>query len=323
VKDLQDGLYAWIITDKGDIVIKLDYQKAPMTVCNFVALAEGKMNSAGGKPFYDGLLFHRVISKTNGDEQDFMIQGGDPNGNGTGGPGYQFPNEDDPTLNFSRPGILAMANAGRDTNGSQFFITIAPCTWLNGDYTIFGHVVAGQTVVDTIKKGDRMTTVRIIRNGAAANAFKADQTAFNALMAQVKEAKTAKLQQRREADLATIAAKWPDAQKTADGLQYVITKPGKGPKPQSGQTVSVNYKGMLLSGKAFDDSAMRGGPAKFQVGTGRLIRGMDETLLDMQIGEHRTVIIPPELGYGDQSVGNGLIPANSFLVFDLELLAAR
>jgi peptidylprolyl isomerase len=182
-QQLGDGLFALIKTNRGDIVVRLEYQRAPLTVCNFVALAEGKMDAAKGKPFYDGLNFHRVISKGNGDAQDFMIQGGCPLGTGTGGPGYRFPDEIHPELKHNRPGILSMANAGPGTNGSQFFITIIPTPHLDGRHTVFGQVVQGQSTVNKIKQGDKIEKITIIRNGEAANAFKADQETFNKLLA--------------------------------------------------------------------------------------------------------------------------------------------
>ena len=181
-QQLGDGLFALIKTNRGDIVVRLEYQRAPLTVCNFVALAEGKMDVTKGKPFYDGLTFHRVISKGNGDPQDFMIQGGCPLGTGTGGPGYKFRDEFNPELKHDKPGILSMANAGPGTNGSQFFITIVPTPHLDGRHTVFGQVVQGQSTVNKIRKGDKIEKITIIRNGEAANAFKADQEAFNKLL---------------------------------------------------------------------------------------------------------------------------------------------
>jgi len=182
-QQLGDGLFALIKTNRGDIVVRLEYQRAPLTVCNFVALAEGKMDVTKGKPFYDGLTFHRVISKGNGDPQDFMIQGGCPLGTGTGGPGYKFRDEINPELKHNKPGILSMANAGPGTNGSQFFITIVPTPHLDGKHTVFGQVVQGQSTVNRIRQGDKIEKITIIRNGDGANAFKADQEAFNKLLA--------------------------------------------------------------------------------------------------------------------------------------------
>lgn len=192
-KSLPDGLYAEMETSKGKILLQLDYEKVPLTVANFVGLAEGtKYYSTDGsapkkqdKPFYDGLTFHRVIP-------DFMIQGGDPRGNGTGGPGYKFRDETDKSLHHSGPGILSMANSdppgskapysnGGSSNGSQFFITHKATPWLDGMHTVFGHVVEGQDVVNQIVKGDNIKTVKILRIGDKAKKFKGDQAEFEKL----------------------------------------------------------------------------------------------------------------------------------------------
>lgn len=166
---LQKGMYAEIETTKGKITVQLEFEKTPLTVANFVGLAEGKIKNtakAEGVPFYDSLKFHRVIDH-------FMIQGGDPLGNGMGGPGYAFKDECLPELQFTGPGILAMANAGPKTNGSQFFITHAATGWLNNKHTIFGHVIDGQSIVDSTQQGDIILHVKIIRKGKAARKFKA------------------------------------------------------------------------------------------------------------------------------------------------------
>jgi peptidylprolyl isomerase len=169
-----DGLFARIETDRGIIVVQLEYEKTPLTVCNFVSLSEGTMNAAKGKHFYDGLKFHRVI-------EDFMIQGGDPEGRGSGGPGYKFRDEFDPSLKHDKAGTLSMANAGPGTNGSQFFITHVATPWLDGKHSVFGHVVEGQDVVNAIKQGDAIKSVKIIRNGAKAAQFTGGQAAFDAM----------------------------------------------------------------------------------------------------------------------------------------------
>ncbi|MDR1418963.1 MAG: peptidylprolyl isomerase [Treponema sp.] len=306
---LGNGLFARITTNRGDIVIRLEFQKTPLTVCNFVALAEGKMNVTQGKPFYNGLVFHRVIA-------NFMIQGGDPLGNGQGGPGYRFSDEFDPGLKHDGPGVLSMANAGPGTNGSQFFITHSAQPHLDGRHTVFGRVVEGQNVVNAVRQGDRIERITIIRNGPAASAFKADQAAFDALIAGTGRA-------QREQDIARITAKYPNTSITSSGIRYIIQKEGSGAKPAAGKTVRVSYRGMLLSGRVFDSSDVQGGPLEFQAGTGRVIAGWDQTVLDMKTGEKRLVIIPPELAYGSREVGNGVIPANSFLVFEMELVEIK
>ncbi len=167
--DNGEGLFAIITTAKGTIKLKLEYQKVPMTVANFVALAQGKQHNSAkpdGSPYFDGIKFHRVIP-------DFMIQGGDPTGTGSGGPGYKFPDEIDPSLKHDRPGTMSMANAGPYTNGSQFFITHKETPWLDGKHAVFGYVVSGQDVVNAVVGGDAMTTVKIEAVGKDAKAFDA------------------------------------------------------------------------------------------------------------------------------------------------------
>ncbi len=168
---LEKGLYAELETNRGKILIQLEFEKTPLTVANYVGLAEGKIKNdakALGIPFYDGLKFHRVIP-------NFMIQGGDPQGSGMGGPGYKFKDECLPELKFTGPGILAMANSGPATNGSQFFITHVATTWLDGKHTIFGHVISGQDIVNAIVQGDTIVHIKIIRKGKLAKKFKAEK----------------------------------------------------------------------------------------------------------------------------------------------------
>jgi peptidyl-prolyl cis-trans isomerase A (cyclophilin A) len=163
---LKPGVYAHFVTSEGDFTVKFFEKDAPKTVANFVGLAEGTLDPITGKPgkskpFYNGLTFHRII-------KDFMIQGGDPAGTGTGGPGYKFADEISPNHKFTKAGILAMANAGPNTNGSQFFITLAATDWLNGKHTIFGEVVDGMDIIKKLGNvktlpGDRPATPVIMK----------------------------------------------------------------------------------------------------------------------------------------------------------------
>ncbi len=310
----EEGLYAKIETTKGEIICRLEFEKTPLTVANFVGLAEGtKVLGGGGKntKFYDGLTFHRVIP-------NFMIQGGCPLGTGTGGPGYTFPDEIVPSLKHDRAGILSMANAGPGTNGSQFFITHEATPWLDGKHTVFGHVVKGQDVANKIEQGDKIESVTIERVGSKAKEFTGDEEMFNSLLDKIKkETKTSGEEKRRE-ELKTIKERWPDHHFTDSGLKYVVKKEGTGEKPPKGATVKVHYTGKLLDGTKFDSSVDRGEPIEFQVGRGQVIPGWDQALQHMKKGEKRVLIIPPELGYGSNGIGP--IPPDSWLVFDVELV---
>ncbi len=313
---LKDGLYAQFNTTKGEIICALEFTKTPLTVTNFTGLAEGVKELGGGAKmkgdkFYDGLKFHRVIA-------DFMIQGGCPLGSGTGGPGYTFPDEIDPSLTHSGPGILSMANAGPGTNGSQFFITHVATPHLDGKHTVFGHVVSGMDVVNKIATGDVINSIEIIRVGAAAEAFKNDQKAFDALLGNFEKNKSAKEKGALEAEQKLIKEQWPNAVTTPSGLKYVVVAEGQGESPKSGAAVTVHYTGKLLNGKKFDSSVDRGQPIDFPVGRGQVIKGWDEALLAMKKGEKRVLIIPPQLGYGPS--GRGPIPPNAYMVFDVELV---
>lgn len=309
-----DGLYALMETNKGTIAIELYYQRVPLTVCNFVGLAEGTLDATKGKRFYDGLMFHRVIA-------DFMIQGGDPLGNGTGNPGYRFPDEIDPGLKHDGPGILSMANSGPNTNGSQFFITHKETPWLDGKHAVFGKVVQGLDVVNRIAQGDKIVSVQIVRRGDEARRFTATQADFNRHLGQAATRARELRDAGRQDVLKQISTRWPEAKQADNGVFWVVTRPGTGAAVTRGQTLTMKYKGYLLDNRVFDDSDMHK-PLEFQVGAGRMIPGFDAQALEMKVGERRTIILPPEMAYGDQGVPN-VIPGNSFIAFDLELLSAR
>jgi cyclophilin family peptidyl-prolyl cis-trans isomerase len=317
---LPDGLYAQIVTNRGTIVCRLEYDKAPMTVANFVGLAEGtiKANGVTGKKYYDGLKFHRV-------EKGFCIQGGDPNGDGTGGPGYEFPNEINAAMKHDAAGVMAMANAGPDTNGSQFYITLGAAAWLDGGYSIFGHVVQGMDVVTSIQVGDVMKSVRILRIGTAAAGFVVTQQSFDAMVAAARKkavddkAKAAAAAAQTKADtLALIKKQWPKLTTTRSGLMYEVMTKGSGKdSPSANATVSVRYKGTLVNGKVFADIST--GTAQ-SVSIARLaVKGWAEALVTMKRGEKRRLVIPPELAFGSQGYGN-LVPADAYVVFELELV---
>lgn len=315
---LPEGMYAKMSTNKGDIILKLHYDKTPLTVCNFVGLAEGTIPNnakATGEPFYNGLKFHRVIS-------NFMIQGGDPDGNGSGGPGYRFEDEFHPELKHSGPGILSMANAGPGTNGSQFFITHVATPWLDGMHSVFGAVVEGQNVVNAIQQGDSIVSLTIIRKGSEAEKFQANPEAMEQYRALMKEkAAKAAAEAAKEFDN-WVMTTYPSAQKTASGLYYVVLQEGTGEQAVAGKTVAVHYSGKLTNGNEFDNSYRRGEPIEFKLGVGQVIPGWDEGIGLMKVGAKYTLIIPSELGYGKRGAG-GVIPPNATLVFETELVSVK
>jgi peptidylprolyl isomerase len=346
--NLPDGLYAEIETNKGSILLELDYKKAPVTVANFITLAEGEndfivIDTLKGKPFYNGLKFHRVI-------KDFMIQGGDPLGTGSGDTGYKFKDEIT-DLKFDKGGILAMANNGPGTNSSQFFITHLETPWLDGKHTIFGHVVDyNLEVVNKIEQDDFIKSISIIRNGEDAKKFDAKKT-FSDYFKIESESQKQKVAAELEAKIiyetkykavceekaASFIALKSKSTKTATGLQYVITKKGNGKKPAIGSTIYIHYAGFLENGTLFDSSledvsktfgkfdparaaANQYIPIPFQAGSkDGLIPGFIEGIEKLSIGDKAVVFIPSHLGYGEAGAGD-VIPPNTNIIFEIELM---
>ncbi len=308
----KEGLFANISTSKGDILVELYYKEAPLTVTNFVGLAEGTLDATKGKKFYDGLKFHRVIA-------DFMIQGGDPQGTGAGGPGYKFPDEPVNGLVFDKPGKLAMANAGPGTNGSQFFITHVPTDWLNYKHTIFGAVVDGesQKVVNTVAQGDEIKSITIIRQGAEAEKFTATQADFDKLVPVAKDA----VKKFKEAQIAEVIK---GCEKTSNGVYFQIVKEGSGNAIGNGKKVTCEYQGYLPDGQIFDASKkfhpQGHEPLEFVVGAGQMIPGFDQMVSQMKVGETRKMVIPPELAYGSRGIPQAGIPGDSYICFDVTLV---
>jgi cyclophilin family peptidyl-prolyl cis-trans isomerase len=354
-----EGFFAEIDTDKGKILLQLEYKKTPVTVANFVALAEGTNASVTdanlkGKPFYNGLKFHRVIA-------DFMIQGGDPAGNGSGGPGYAFKDEFVPDLKHNRAGVLSMANSGPKTNGSQFFITHKETPWLDSKHTVFGYVIKGQEVVNAIKQDDIIKSITITRKGAEAKKFdaakvfadymanKASEDAKEAAIAEENRKKQAEAEALKQAEhkakygpvfaakSKSLAEIKSTATETASGLKYQIVQKGTDKKPTDGTTVYIHYAGYLEDGTLFDSSyetvnkecgkfdenrAKQNGyqPFPFQYGNKNgLIAGFIEGLSFMNFGDKAVLFIPSKLGYGERGAGN-VIPPNSNIIFEVEML---
>ncbi|MRH99086.1 peptidylprolyl isomerase [Kriegella sp. EG-1] len=352
--ELGDGLFADIQTNKGEIIVKLEQDLTPITVANFVTLAEGTSPFVSekfkGKKYYDGVTFHRVI-------KDFMIQGGDPTGSGSGNPGYKFADELTDSLHHDKKGILSMANSGFETNGSQFFITHKATPFLDGYengflkqcknprvscHTVFGEVVEGMDVVDSIANvktaaGDKpidpvsMKTVSIIRNGKAAKKF--DAVAVMTQYFADEEAKIAALNKMKADFVKEITEQKTKAETLPSGLKVLKLNEGNGEKPKIGQNVLVDYAGYLTDGSLFDssyaevmkkygnyneNSTYSPLPVVYSPDA-RLIAGFKEAVLSMTIGDKLRVFIPPHLGYGAQGAGN-VIPPNADLIFDLELV---
>ena len=307
---MTEGIYAVIYTQKGTLTLQLHYEKTPGTVGNFVGLAEGNLVNEvkqTGTPYYDGLNFHRVIP-------DFMVQGGCPQGSGVGGPGYQFDDEIDSGLRHNKAGILSMANAGPGTNGSQFFITHVPTPWLDGKHTVFGCVVEGQEIVDSIEQGDTIDKIEILRIGKDAQNWNA-VAAFNSFNQKTQNRIDAqKAKQAKELHKVSAGFKQMDS-----GLRYQIIQEGTGQQPVAGQTVSVHYKGQLLDGTVFDSSYKRQKPLDFVLGQGQVIPGWDEGVSLLKVGDKARFVIPSDLAYGSRGAG-GVIPPNAALIFDVELV---
>ena len=346
--NLPDGLYAEIETNKGTIILDLDYKKTPVTVANFITLVEGDNkfitnDSLKGKPFYNGLKFHRVI-------KDFMIQGGDPLGTGSGDTGYKFKDEIT-DLKFDKGGVLAMANNGPGTNSSQFFITHLETPWLDGKHTIFGHVVDyNLKVVNKIEQDDFIKSISIIRNGEDAKKFDAKKTFYDyfkiesesqkqkvATETEAKKEFEAQYKAVYEEKASTFSALKSKSIKTSTGLQYVITKKAGGKKPANGATVFIHYAGFLENGTLFDSSieevsktfgkfdpakaaAKQYIPIPFQIGRKEgLIPGFIEGIEKMAIGDKAILFIPSHLAYGEVGAGDVIAP-NTNIIFEIELL---
>ncbi len=310
---MENGIYAKFNTTKGSILVKLTHDKTPGTVGNFVGLAEGQLENEArpmGKPYYDGLKFHRVIS-------DFMIQGGCPQGQGTGGPGYQFDDEFHPDLRHDGPGVLSMANAGPGSNGSQFFITHVATPWLDKKHSVFGNVVEGQDVVDAIAQGDAIESLEIVRVGEEAQKWNAIE-AFRTFEGS-REKRLAEEKRTAEEALEKLAAGFD---KTESGLRYKIIQKGNGKQAEKGKTVSVHYTGSLDNGMVFDSSYKRKQPIDFPLGKGHVIEGWDEGIQLLQVGDKARFVIPSYLGYGSRGAG-GVIPPDATLIFDVELMEVK
>ena len=308
-----NGLFATISTSKGEIKIELEFEKTPGTVGNFVGLSLGLISNSIkplGEAYYNGLKFHRVIN-------DFMIQAGCPFGTGTGDPGYKFDDEFHSELKHDRPGVISMANAGPSTNGSQFFITHVETPWLDNKHTVFGNVIDGMDVVNSISQNDEIISVKINAVGDKAKAFDAAK-AFE----DFNKSKADRIKKEKENELKMLKDLSKGFSKTSSGLLYKFEKENNSHKPSNGNKVKVHYKGMLLDGTVFDSSFKRNQPIEFTLGVGQVIKGWDEGISLLGIGDKASFIIPSDLAYGAAGAG-GVIPPDATLVFEVELISAE
>ena len=337
----EDGIYANMETNKGKIIIQLYADKVPLTVANFVSLAEGTnpkvTDSLKGKKYYDGLTFHRVI-------KDFMIQGGDPLASGQGGPGYKFYDEFNPDLRHDSKGILSMANSGINTNGSQFFITYKPTPWLDaytndnqlkdcsnprvGCHSVFGKVVSNLDILDSIVKTDVINKLTIVRKGKEAKGFDAvkvfeDEISKSAekelerlaQMEKIEKERLVKFAKDQEVFYEKMGVK--KAKKQESGLQILTLKRGRGKRFNSAVECSISYSMYLGDGKMIQ-STKEGTPFKFTLDKQPLIPGVKEAIMKMRVGGKARLFIPYYLGYGE--AGGGPFPKKADLIFELELL---
>ena len=308
-----NGLFATLSTSKGEIKIELEFEKTPGTVGNFVGLSLGLISNSIkplGEAYYNGLKFHRVIN-------DFMIQAGCPLGTGTGDPGYKFDDEFHNELKHDRPGVISMANAGPSTNGSQFFITHVETPWLDNKHTVFGNVIDGMDVVNSISRNDEIISVKINAVGDKAKAFDAAK-AFE----DFNKSKADRIKKEKENELKMLKDLSKGFSKTSSGLLYKFEKENNSHKPSNGNKVKVHYKGMLLDGTVFDSSFKRNQPIEFTLGVGQVIKGWDEGISLLGIGDKASFIIPSDLAYGASGAG-GVIPPNATLIFEVELISAE
>lgn len=298
-----DGLYAELLTNRGEIVLRLAFEKTPMTSAGFVGLAEGTIHNEAfpeGTPYYDGSIFHRVVP-------EHVIQAGAPPVEGKSGPGYVIPNEIAEGLSHKEAGILGMANGGPHTNGSQFYITLGDRSYLDGDYTVFGRVHAGMPVVRQIEQGDVIERVRIVRVGRAARNFHPDTLFFNTLVDQVKQRIRDNNERKQKAETAAILGYLPDADLTGGGIQVLVQRDGKGPEPKPGERMVLSYSGKTLLKEIPFVSLQEGRPGRrdipqpfdYTIGETRINPGFDQGVENLRKGEKRLLIVPAGDGYGD------------------------
>ena len=336
-QDYPPGLYAELTTPKGLVILSLAFDRVPMTVANFVGLAEGTIRNQAvpeGTPFYDGTVFHRVAP-------GHVIQGGRSESEVASTPGYSIPNEIHAALNHGAEGMVGLANGGPHTGKAEFYITLGDRSYLDGDYAVFGQVYEGMDVVRGIVRGDPIETVRIIRVGAEAGAFRPTTQSFRRMRREVRTRVLAEEEAQLAEDLAFLEASWPHAVKSEKGWSHVVLREGKGAPLAPGDTAMVRYTGRTVRGMAFASQPETGDPDfvwpgtgsgecfSFVVGEGIVNPGFDEAVSGMARGEKRLVIVPADRAYdpvGFYGTENSRIPRfvirpRSILIYEVEVLA--
>ena len=314
--------------------MKFTEDKTPNTVANFISLAEGDnqfvSDNFKNKKFYNDIIFHRVI-------KDFMIQAGDPTASGSGGPGYRF-NDEITDLKHDGPGILSMANAGKNTNGSQFFITHKKTPWLDGKHTVFGKVVEGLNIIDSIQQNDTINSIEIIRIGSDAKNFNASEI-FSNYFTDL-EKMNVEIEERREIkrldNIEIFDNLKINLKKTSSGLRYTIIKNGNGPKVSSTNKAKAHYAVYFENGNLLDTSILEVAESMFLVNEqkkaagayspiacdispeAQMIPGFKEGLKFLKEGDEAFLFIPYQLAYGEKGVRG--IPPKSNLIFNVKIV---
>jgi len=330
----EKGVFAEINTNKGKIVAFLEFQKVPMTVANFVGLAEGSIENATiplGQSYFENAIIHRVV-------EGHVIQGGSPPVEDNKGTGYRYPNEIHPDLSHNKPGMLGVANGGPHTNSDEFYITLGDRSYLDGDYTVFGHVTEGMDVLMSIKKGDLFESIRIVRKGREARKFKPDTEMFKKLVEEQWEKVRKSEAEKRTTESQIITKRWPDAITLESGTKYIIRRKGKGLKASEGTVIKLKYEGELFNGVKFVSSE-NGKPSfdktgrvfEFTPGESSIIPAINEALVDMVSGEVRLLIVQADQGYGSGGYYGKSIPGekrfvispNTTLIYEIEVVEIR
>ena len=307
---MPDGIYATFNTNKGKFKVSLDYKRAPMTVANFIGLAEGTIKNISygpGVPFFKGSIWHRVVP-------GHVIQGGepsivkDPANQETSSTGYEIPNEIT-GLSHDKAGMLGMANGGPHTNTCEYYITLGDRSYLDGNYTLFGEVFEGTDVVNKIVQGDTTFSITVERKGDEAARFVVNDETFKLLVENQWKKVNEEKEQRKNREEKYISENYPGLIALPDGIRYKVLNAIKGKPAAEGSVLTVSYTGKLINGTVFASTSDEGKPdtgskaASFTYinGKGKIIKGLEDVLREMKAGEKRVVVIPPSLAYGEKS----------------------